>query len=170
MMPYSGLASRLVAARIAARGITLPQFAAAFDHVVDVQARSLVVMMVPLSALVLGVLQWRKRRFFGEHLVFCLHFTAFWLIAVFIGFYGGSSILLRAAAHYGIRFHIVNWDSFLFPFALALLVIYTFVALRVVYRDSIIAAAVKALVLSASLHFVLDIYRFALFLTALYVS
>ena len=170
MMSYSALSSRLVAERIAAQRVTLEQFKPSFDHVVDVQARSLVVLMVPLFALVLALLEWRKRRFFGEHLVFSLHFTAFWLIAIFIGVYGGSSVVLRTLAHYGIRFHIVNWDLVLFPFALAALMIYSFVAMRTVYGGSIIATALKALVLTISFHYVLDIYRFILFLSALYVS
>src|SRR5215467_16119107 len=79
MMPYSRLASRMVASRVLAKGVTPQQFSAAFDHAVEVQARTLVVVMVPLLALVLALVQWRKHRFFGEHLVLALHFTAFWL-------------------------------------------------------------------------------------------
>jgi hypothetical protein len=123
-----------------------------------------------LFALVLAVLQWRKRRLFGEHLVFSLHFTAFWLIAVFIGIYGGSNAVITAFAHYGIRFHVGNWDNFLFPFALVTLLVYSFVALRTVYGDSILGAILKALILAGFFHYALDIYRFILFLTALYLS
>ena len=79
MMSYSPLASRLVADRIAAKGLALTQFAPLFDHVVDVQARSLVLVMVILYALLVAILQWRRKQFFGQHLVFSLHFTAFWL-------------------------------------------------------------------------------------------
>lgn len=170
MMSYSSIADKMVSARIAAKGVSLEQFAHSFDHVVDVQARSLVVLMVPLFALVLAVLQWRKRRLFGEHLVFSLHFTAFWLIAVFIGIYGGSNAVITAFAHYGIRFHVGNWDNFLFPFALVTLLVYSFVALRTVYGDSILGAILKALILAGFFHYALDIYRFVLFLTALYLS
>lgn len=170
MMSYSRIADKMVSARTAAKGVSLEQFTRSFDHVVDVQARSLVVLMVPLFALVLAGLQWRKHRFFGEHLVFSLHFTAFWLIAVFIGIYGGSSAVITAFAHYGIRFHVANWDNFLFPFALAALLIYSFAALRTVYGDSILAAIVKAMALAGFFHYALDIYRFILFLTAFYFS
>lgn len=170
MMSYSNLASRLVTERIAARGISLEQFSHSFDHVVDVQARSLVVVMVPLFAVVLAVLQWRKRQFFGQHLVFCLHFTAFWLIAIFIVLYPGVSMVLRFALRQGVRLPAVNWDNFIFPFALLLLLIYSFLALRAVYRDPVPLSLAKALVLTASFHYVLDIYRFILFLMALYAS
>jgi hypothetical protein len=64
----------------------------------------------------------------------------------------------------------VNWDKFIFPIALLLLLIYSFLALRTAYRDSIFMAFAKALILVFSFHYVLDIYRFILFLTALYAS
>jgi len=170
MMSYSNLASRLATERIAARGISFEQFSHSFDHVVDVQARSLVLVMVPLFAIVLSVLQWRKRQFFGQHLVFCLHFTAFWLVAIFIVLYPGGSMVLRFALRHGIRLPSMNWDNFIFPFALLLLFTYSFLALRSVYRDSVLVSLAKALVLTLSFHYVLDIYRFILFLSALYVA
>jgi hypothetical protein len=64
----------------------------------------------------------------------------------------------------------MNWDKFIFPFALLLLFVYSFLALRTAYRDSIFMSFAKALILAFSFHYVLDIYRFILFLTALYAS
>ena len=168
MMPYSGLASRMVAERILAKGIDAQSFHAAFDHVVDVQARTLVVVMVPLLALLLALVQWRKRRFFGEHMVFALHFTAFWLIAMFILLYGGSVIVLKWLAHRGIHFPDAQVDAFLFPITRLLQAIYLYVAFRVFYRDTVIAAALKAAGVAILLLYIMQLYRFILFLTALY--
>ena len=170
MMSYSGFAARLAAQRLAAKGLTETQLNHAFDHAVDIQARSLVVLIVPLFALVLWLLEWRKRRFFGEHLVFSLHFTAFWLIAVFIGIYGGSTAVLLALGHFGIRFHVADWRVVLAPLSYAAIAIYSFFALRAVYGDSVRAAAVKSILFAASFDFVISIYQFVLFLTALYAS
>jgi thiamine biosynthesis protein ThiS len=170
MMSYSHLASRMVADRIAAKGITLAEFSRSFDHVVDVQARSLVLVMVLLYAMVLAILQWRKKQFFGQHLVFSLHFTAFWLTAIFVALYPGLSLLLRFSLRHGVHLPSMNWDQFIFPIALLLLLIYSFLALRTAYRDSIFMSFAKALILAFSFHYVLDIYRFILFLTALYAS
>jgi thiamine biosynthesis protein ThiS len=170
MMSYSRLASRLVADRLATRGISLEQLSHSFDHLVDVQARSLVLVMVVLYAIVLAVLQWRKKQFFGQHLVFSLHFTAFWLMAIFIFLYPAVSMVLRFAVRHGIHLPATNWDNFIFPAALLLLLVYSVLALRAVYRDSIFISFAKALVLVVSFHYVLDIYRFILFLTALYAS
>jgi thiamine biosynthesis protein ThiS len=170
MMSYSRLASRMVADRVAAKGITLAQFSPSFDHVVDVQARSLVLVMVFLYALVLAILQWRRKQFFGQHLVFSLHFTAFWLMAIFVVLYPGFSLLLRFSIRHGVHLPSMNWDKFIFPFALLLLLVYSFLALRTAYHDSIFMSFAKALILAFSFHYVLDIYRFILFLTALYAS
>jgi hypothetical protein len=170
MMPYSKIASRMVSARIADKGISLEQFTHSFDHVVDVQARSLVVLMVPLFALVLAGLQWRKRRFFGEHLVFSLHFTAFWLTSLFIALYGGAAAIFRFALRHGTNLSFLNSDNTLFPVALLIMLAYTSLALRAVYHDSIPVVLAKAGVLTAFFHYALDIYRFILFLTALYLS
>jgi thiamine biosynthesis protein ThiS len=84
MSAYGPLATRLVSRRVAAKGISEAQFTGAFNHVVDLQARSLVLLMVPMFALVLWALAWRRRRFFGEHLAFALHFYAFWILTMFL--------------------------------------------------------------------------------------
>ncbi len=103
-MSYSPLASHMVERRTAAKGVSLVEFTQSFDHVVDIQARSMVLLMVPLLALLLWALEWRKRRLFGEHLVFALHFYAFWLIFVSLVLFGGSLPVLVLMAHYGIHF------------------------------------------------------------------
>ena len=170
MMPYSGLASRMVADRILAKGTTLKEFTAAFDHVVDVQARTLVVVMVPLLALLLALVQWRRRRFFGEHMVFALHFIAFWLIGMFVLLYGGSVVVLKWLAHRGIHYPDYQVDAFLFPLTRLLQAIYLYVAFRVFYRDSILAAALKAAGVAYLLIYIMQLYRFILFLAALWTS
>jgi len=138
--------------------------------VVDVQARSLVLIMVLLYAILLAVLQWRKKQVFGQHLVFSLHFTAFWLMAIFVVLYPGVSLLLRFVLRHGVHLPSLNWDTLIFPVALSVLLIYSFLALRTAYCESAILSFAKALVLVASFHYVLDIYRFVLFVAALYLS
>ena len=170
MMFYSGFASRLAAHRMAAKGMTEAQLNHAFDHAVDIQARSLVILIVPLFALIFWLLEWRKHRFFGEHLVFSLHFTAFWLTAIFVGIYGGSTVIVRTFAHAGITFSADHLRLVLAVLSFTTLAVYSFVALRKVYGDAILAAAVKSLLLTASFDYVVDIYHFFLFLTALYLS
>jgi hypothetical protein len=169
-MSYSGFASSMVAKRIQAKGVSLEAFTHSFDHAVDVQARSLVVVMVLLYALLLTVLQWRKRSYFGQHLVFSLHFTAFWLLALFFGSYGASYWIMRLVLACGLKLPHLNWDQDLFRLAMIVIVLYAARALRVAYQDSKWMAVVKAAVLGMALYYVLSIYRFILFLIALYTA
>lgn len=170
MMSYSSLANRMVNARIAAKGIPLEEFSHPFNHAVDVQARSLVLVIVLIYSVLLAVLQWRKKAFFGQHLVFCLHFTAFWLLTIFIGLYGGSYAISRLADLRHLRLPMLQSDNHLFVVALIILVVYASRAVHVVYRDSAAVSVLKGVILTAAFHYVLDVYRFILFLTALYSS
>jgi hypothetical protein len=106
----------------------------------------------------------------GKHLVFSLHFTAFSMIVVFIGIRGSSTLLLRVLAHYGVKFHITDWRVILAPIAYFALALYAFSALRRVYGDSALMAALKSVVLVAAFHYVVDVYQFILVLAALYSS
>lgn len=79
--PYGGLVRPLVERTVAARGIGLEEYAVAFDAMVDLQAKSLVILMVPLFALVVhAVCGVARRRYFAESIVFALHFIAFFLL------------------------------------------------------------------------------------------
>ena len=164
---YSTFAARLVEHRMAAKHLTAVQFSQAFDHIVDLQARSLVILIVPLFGVLVWVLQFRKHRYFGEHLVFALHFVTFSLIVVFIGIYGGSSLIVRLFAHYGIKFHF-SQPLVLAPLAYVALGFYSFLAFRRVYYDSLTAAVLKMLLFVLAFDYVIDVYQFILFLTALY--
>lgn len=170
MLPYSRLATRMVEHRILAKGITLDQFSASFNHVIDAQARTLVIVMVPMLALLLAVLQWRKRRFFGEHMVLALHFTAFWLVGIFIVMYGSATLVLRLLAHWGVHFIDYKVDAFLFPITRVVQAIYLYFAFRTFYRDPVLAAVLKAAALAYLLIYPLQLYRFILFFTALYAA
>lgn len=168
MMPYSSLASRMVAHREAAKGVSAIEFERAFNHVVDVQARSLVILMVPFAALLLAILEWRKRRTYPEHLVFSLHLYAAWLIGIMIVFYGSVYGVLLILAHNGIRLKDTSVDSALFPVAVILIAAFIYPALRRFYQDSAWAAVIKALLLARGMFYILELYRFILFITALY--
>jgi thiamine biosynthesis protein ThiS len=165
---YSSLATRLVAQRTAAKGISNSEFTHAFDHVVDLQARSLVLLMVPMFALVLALLEWRKRRVVGEHLAFALHFYAFWVITLFLIVFGLSKPVLLFLQHRGIVFSETALDHFLYLTGQGLILVYLVPALRTFYHDKLGFALVKALALIVAMDYMMQLYRFILFLTALY--
>lgn len=168
-MFYSGLASRMAAHRMAARNLTEIQLNNAFDHAVNFQARSLVLLIVPLLAILIWALQWRKRRLFAEHLVFALHATAFALLVIYIGIFGGSTALVHLCRGFGIRVSI-SPEYILRPLAYLALAFYSFAGFRRVYGDSAFWAALKMVIFVAAFDYIVDIYHFFLFLTALYSS
>ncbi|MGC2745120.1 MAG: sulfur carrier protein ThiS [Candidatus Angelobacter sp.] len=168
MLGYNSLATRLVAQRVAAKRISESEFTHAFDHVVDLQARSLVLLMVPMFALALALLEWRKNRVFGEHLAFALHFYAFWVITLFLVVFGLSKPVLLFLQHRGIVFIETSLDRFLYLTGQALIFIYLVPALRTFYHDKIGFAVAKALALIVAMNYMMQAYRFILFLTALY--
>jgi len=170
-MNYSELATRMLQHRLASKGVSESEFTAAFNHVVDVQAKSLVVLMVPAFALGVWVLEWRKRRFFGEHLVFAFHFYAYWLIFIFLVLYGiGTPIAFFLARRDLIRVTEHGLDKSFDTIGLLVVFVYLTVALRTVYRDGWVMAALKAAALVWSTTYLLIAYRFVLFVTALYTA
>src|SRR5262245_31158184 len=77
---WSGLAQTLVPGRLAAKGMTLAAYAPLFDHVAVLYAKSLIILMALVFAGVLATIFWNRRRPFGAHVVFALHFYAFQLL------------------------------------------------------------------------------------------
>jgi thiamine biosynthesis protein ThiS len=94
-MWYSGWATRLATHRAAVLGISMSEFAQRFDRVLDVQSRSMVLLMVPIFAIALFVLEWRRRRYLVEHLVFSLHYIAAFLLLFMIGLSWMVTTVLR---------------------------------------------------------------------------
>jgi hypothetical protein len=77
-LPYSPLARQIVDRMVNAKGVSAREYELLFNATIDAQARTLVVAMVPLLALLIAAMH--RRRYFVEHLVFSLHFFAFFLL------------------------------------------------------------------------------------------
>lgn len=165
---YGGLARRMEAHRLAATGITRAELAPRFTHVIDVEAKSLVIIMVPLFAGMVLLLEWGEKRFFGEHMVFALHFYAFWLISVLLVLYGGAAAVIYAMRRAGLPITFRHADGIIYLLGSVFLVAYVTKALRRFYHDRPYAALGKSVVLIASTLVLLQVYRFILFITALY--
>jgi hypothetical protein len=66
MFNYSGWATRMATQRAALKGLSATQFAASFNHLVDIQSRSLLLIMVPIFTCFLILFSLRKRRLLGD--------------------------------------------------------------------------------------------------------
>src|SRR4051812_46958389 len=77
---WSALARDLVAKRLDDKHMSLQAYTPLFDHVVAVNARSLIFLMAVPFALLLVLIFLRNSRPFAAHIVFTLHFYAFQLV------------------------------------------------------------------------------------------
>jgi thiamine biosynthesis protein ThiS len=168
MQDYSAWATRTATHRAAGEGLSMAEFGNRFDHVMELQAKSMVLVMVPVFAIPLFALEWRKRRYLAEHLVFSLHFMAVWLLLFMIALPTVVSAAARLLRHWGVIFAERAENRFLSYAGGLILVAYLWPALQRFYHDGKSAALVKAVVLVFASMYILELYRLILFLTALY--
>jgi len=164
---YSGWARRLVEAEIRRRGVSPEAYAVKFDAVIAAHAKTLVIALVPLFALVMAALLWRRRRYFVEHLVFSTHFIAFLLLALPL-LLAIVTLMARAGMAAGIDPGVLELVLDTWPLSLALAA-YLWMALRRAYGLSRAGAAVAAAALAFGMMLVLTPYRLILFCVAFYV-
>jgi hypothetical protein len=113
-------------------------------------------MLLPVFALLLKLLYVRRKRFYGEHLVFTLHTHAFMFI-VFIGLLAMALLEPEGA-----------WTNAVNAGLGVSVPLYLLVGLRVTYRDSWLRTAVKFVALVLSYLFVLSVaLGFVLVVTAM---
>ena len=146
-------------------GRDVPEFRTEFDHAIDHPKRLLIFIMVALFAVLLAALLYRRKRYFVEHVVFALHYYAFWMIAsiavpavlVVIG------TIMHVAGGGGLRFG----DPLLIPLTIASSMTYLYFAIRRFYGASKTMSAVHATTLSFAMIAIFLVYRGLLFLLAL---
>lgn len=166
--PYSALATRLVNERIARTHEPIGEFSARFDTASAAQARSFVAVMVPALALLVGLVAFRQRRPFVQHLVFSLHaFSFLFLMApiVITGIGSPITAILRAMHVTGATH---GYSAELSMVVIATLACYLAVSLRRAYDLRRPAAIVGAIVLALGIGQILQGYREFLFFVTLW--
>ena len=165
LLPYSPYARAKVDQAVIEKRTTLREYEARFDAIIETHAKTLVILMIPMFALLMQALYWRAGRYFVEHLVFSTHFYSFYLLVL------SAQILLSAAA-FSIARRITNnlaaFQSDLLYTSIMLLACFMYLlpALRRVYKQGWIVTVIKCVILTASLMLILQLYRFFLFFTA----
>jgi hypothetical protein len=152
-----------VAPRLAARHLTVEAYGVIFDAAAVTQAKSLVILVVPIFSLAVALLYWRQRRPYPVHAVFALHFGAFWLLLICatLALTNLAVRLLRTVNRFPSAAG-VGWSIILF--SLAITTVYLFRAVRGVFaRESAWITVAKALVLGIAFDLSLQVYRFVLF-------
>jgi len=153
----------LVLPRLAARGLTTEAYAAIFDPAAVTQAKSLVILVVPIFSLAVMALYGRHRRHYAAHLVFSLHFGAMWLLLI-CGTLTLTNLTMRLLRSANIFPSADTVSRSIIAFSLVLMSAYLFLAVRAVYeRESTWLTAMKALALGLAFDLSLQAYRCALF-------
>ncbi|MDB4905862.1 MAG: hypothetical protein JWO05_646 [Gemmatimonadetes bacterium] len=144
--------------------------ATAFVPTYDTQSftlsKSLVFVLIPPMALVVGLLEWRRRRFAAQHVVFAFNaFSAFLLLMVAIGAPMTGFLHWRATHGYSVPGNTDNFYSYPLVGAWA---IWMALGFRRAYGDHLVMAAAKALVVAFSFLVALSYYRVLLFIATSY--
>lgn len=159
---YSPLA-RAVFERKFPAGTDVPaDYAREFNHHGALLAKSLVIVMVPVFALLVWVCFARAKRHYLEHVIFALHFYAFWLLYLVasLGLTNGVLRLIVAGGGHPSDLAIDNTISLL---GLGILTLFIYRAGRTVYGGSGRAVLVKALILAVGVTGIVQVYRCFLF-------
>jgi hypothetical protein len=167
MLPHSRLARHMVDSELRARNMTYDEYRPRFDAAIEGQAKTLVIVMVPLYALVLQLFYWRTRRYYVEHIVFSLHLFSFLLLLI-AGMHGALFVAWRARHIFGLDVSLLQSDNFVTLLMLSIFGTYLLFALRRAYRQGKTLAIFKCLALCLSIIPVIQLYRFILFFTTFY--
>ncbi|MGI8510595.1 MAG: DUF3667 domain-containing protein [Gemmatimonadaceae bacterium] len=158
--PYAEWAKQLVDQRLVTRRITLEAYTAVFDHATATQAKSLVIVMVPVFAVWVGLVTLPRRRAFVQHLVFSLHtFTMlFVILTATVAIINAIVAWKRTTGG-----HIRISDAMITLTVGVAFVLYLARALRRAYGGNVVAFSLRAVAPTLSLVFVLTAYRMLLF-------
>lgn len=161
--------ARMVARRVAERQTTLAQYSEIFNHTSTTQAKTLVIVMIPVFAVLVAAIEFRKRRFALHHVVFSLHtYTA--LLILLMGadllVFPPMSFFLRQGA---LLLH-TSADGVLSLLTLAGVFAYLRLSLARAYGDGRLSALLKASVMVLGMVAILLAYRVLLFYTAYWAT
>jgi hypothetical protein len=168
-MDYSAIAQRLVEAHLAGRQTTLAAYAPLFDRREDTIAKSLVVVMAPMLALLAALLFVRQRRAAPTHLVFALHFYAFMLLFLTLLFPVAALVLL-GLTQLGVHVSARVLDDVASTIELVAIIQYFARAVPKVYGVPLAYTVFAVTLLSASVPFILYAYRFITLCVTLYTT
>jgi hypothetical protein len=166
-MAYAPVAQKLMDSHLDRHGGTVAQLTPSFEHQEKINAKLLVLAMVPALALVLRLTFPSRRGLGAIHVVFALHFYAYLMICV-------SLLYLLAAAPAGLLIHrfgtsisssIGNALSLL---EIALVVIYLWPALGRVYSLTRFSRFASVVLLTAAIWPILMTYRLLVYWVTLH--
>jgi Protein of unknown function (DUF3667) len=167
---YSRTIRPIVDEQIQASHTTFKKFAEKYDEISSEQAKTLVILMVPIFAAILAILYYRKHLYFVEHIVFSLHFYSLFLLLISVGALIMNLLVVTGFRVFGLQINAyeINWDELITLSDGTLILLYFIFALGKVYGGKLWANIIRASFLTYSLLYILWLYRFILFFTTIY--
>lgn len=168
-MPYSGVAKPMVLRQLAAKRMDEKVYSARFNAIGAAQARSLIVVMVPAFALLVGIATLRRKRApVVQHVVYALHFYAFLFVMLVV-----SGLVLDAPLVALLKaLHVdpgpYGYDSQRSLMSFTLIAIYIAVSLRRAYDLGKLRAIASAPLLGYGMYLILQAYRGLVFFVTYY--
>ena len=143
------------------------EFTERFDRVAHLQAKSLILVLAPMLAIALAILNFGRKRYFSEHIIFSLHAYAWWLLWLLANLVIlALVVVLPLLAGWHINLQYFDYAATSLEFGR--LGVYLFFASRRLYQDNMIPAVAKAVVLTLCAYQLFHLYRLMLFFTVLY--
>jgi hypothetical protein len=160
---HQGLARAMTAPRLAARAITVEAYATIFDAAAITQAKSLVILVVPIFSLAVAVFYWRHRRSYVFHLIFATHICAYWLLLI-CATMALTNLSIRLLRTVDVFPSAEQVSASVLIVTLPIMAVYLFRAARVVFdRQAGWLTVAQAIALSVAFELSLQAYRCALF-------
>jgi hypothetical protein len=167
---YREMANRLVATRLAATHQDRASFELAFNTIGSAQSRSLMLVMVPVFAVVVGLLAFsrRKRRYAVQHVVFALHFYAFSFVVIPLSFLMVRLLLGGLRTGHLMRPGEAAASQFFSVTLYVVFALYLAAAFRRAYDTGPRRAAISAIVATFASFMIFVAYRGLLFFVTFY--
>lgn len=163
---WSELARTLVMQRLEARHTDLARYAPEFDRAVVFNAKSLIVLMAMVFALLPPLVFWRERKPFMVHVVFALHLYTFLLLLFCL-----ALLCAKASAWLGTGGLDVPWvDNVLSMVNLVACMLYLYLAIGPVYGATGVRRTAQAVLLGVAVGAIVLGYRFVLLVITLYTT
>ncbi len=163
---HQAVAKRMVDAYIAEAGIEFEVYAAAFDERVDTFAKSLVIVMLPVFAGLLGLLMAGRGESGVKHLAFSCHTYAHLLLCNFILVLGILGFLFLATPLQGLSSGIKEF--MLSASSMAILLAFLYFGIRRAYKTGQWLSIALCIVSAMGVYFILLVYRALLFFVTFY--
>jgi hypothetical protein len=157
------IAESMVTPRLAQRAMSVDAYAAIFNPASVTQAKSFVILVVPMFSLAVVALYWRHRRKYIAPLIFSAHFCAAWLLLI-CATLALTNLVVRLLRSADIFPSADQVGGAILVFTTVIMSVHLFHAVRTVFNaQPAWLSAINALVLALAFDLSLELYRFALF-------